>query len=94
MEPNVIIALCALVISFVSLLRGFGKDTKNNSVEMTTVIVKLENIGNDITEIKKDIRSVKADVREHGEKIAKLEQKIAALERLVNVYHQLDESKE
>lgn len=94
MDPNFIVALCAFVVSFVSLLRGIGKDSKNNSAELTTVIVKLENIGSDITEIKKDMRSVKADVREHGEKIAKLEQKIAALEQLVDVYHKLDESAE
>lgn len=82
-----IIALCALIISGLSLVRAFGKDTKCNTTELTTVIVKLETIASDIVEIKKDIRSVKADLREHGERITKVEQKVVALEKIVNMYH-------
>lgn len=82
-----IIALCALIISGLSLIRAFGKDTKCNTTELTTVIVKLETIASDIVEIKKDIRSVKADLREHGERITKVEQKVESLEKIVNMYH-------
>ena len=52
-----IIALCALIISGLSLIRAFGKDTKCNTTELTTVIVKLETIASDIVEIKKDIKN-------------------------------------
>ena len=85
-----IIALGALIISGLSLMRAFSKDSRGNTTELTTVIVKLEAIGNDITEIKKDIRSVKEDLREHGERIAKAEQRIKALEKIVHMYHHSD----
>ena len=78
-----IIALGALVVSGLALLRGYSKDAKGNNTELTTVIVKLENIGKDIAEIKKDLRSVKDDLREHGERIARAEQRIETLERII-----------
>lgn len=87
MDVGEIIALGALIISGLALVYSLSKDSKSNTSELTTVIVKLETIGSDITEIKKDIRSVKADLREHGERIAKAEQKIDAIEKLVNMYH-------
>lgn len=89
-----IIALCALIISGLSLIRAFGKDTKCNTTELTTVIVKLETIASDIVEIKKDIRSVKADLREHGERITKVEQKVESLEKIVNMYHRCETPEE
>lgn len=87
MTPNDLLALGALIISALSLIRSFSKDSKGNTTELTTVIVKLESIGNDITEIKKDIRSVRADIREHAERLTKAEQKIEALEKIVKMYH-------
>ena len=89
-----IFALGALIVSGIALLRSFAKDSKSNNVELTTVIVKLESIGSDITEIKKDIRSVKADVREHSDRITKAEQKIEALDRIVKLYHRCDNPEE
>lgn len=85
-----IIAAGALLVSALALIRSFSKDSKGNTTEMTTVIVKLETIGNDIAEIKKDMRSVKADLREHGERITRAEQKIDALEKIVKLYHNND----
>lgn len=82
-----IIALGALIVSSLSLIRAFSRDSKGSTTELTTVIVKLESISSDITEIKKDIRSVKADVREHGERIVRAEQKLESLEKIVNMYH-------
>lgn len=94
MGAGEIIALGALIISALSLIRALGKDTKCNTTELTTVIVKLETIASDITEIKKDIRSVKADLREHGERITKVEQKVEALEKIVNMYHRCEAPEE
>lgn len=89
-----IIALGALIVSGLSLIRAFSKDSKGSTTELTTVIVKLESIGSDITEIKKDMRSVKADIREHGERIAKTEQRVEALEKIVRIYHSCDNTEE
>lgn len=89
-----IFALGALIVSGIALLRSFAKDSKSNNVELTTVIVKLESIGSDITEIKKDIRSVKADLKEHSDRITRAEQKIEAIDRIVKLYHRCDNPEE
>lgn len=89
-----IIALGALIISGLSLIRAFSKDSRGGATELTTVIVKLETIASDIVEIKKDIRSVKADLREHGERITKVEQKVEGLEKIVNMYHRCEAPEE
>lgn len=94
MTPNDLLALGALIVSALALIRSFSKDAKGSTTELTTVIVKLESIGNDITEIKKDIRSVRADLREHSERIAKAEQKIEALEKIVHMYHHCESPEE
>lgn len=83
----------ALVISAISLAFGIysgvanlkrnsKNDTKTDTAQLTTVIVKLENIGNDISEIKNDLRDVKADVKDHGNRIVKLEQQVKVLNKV------------
>lgn len=84
----------ALIISAVSLAFGIFEgvsnlkrnslnDSKKDSAQLTTVIVKLENIGNDISEIKNDIRDVKADIKDHASKIIRLEQQVKVLNKKV-----------
>lgn len=75
----------ALVISVLSV--GFGiwsglsnvkrnekNDTKADTSQLTTVIVKLENIGNGITEIKSEMTNVKEEQKESRERIIKVEE--------------------
>lgn len=63
--------------------RNAKTDDKNDASQLTTVIVKLENIGNDIKEIKTDLRDVKADIQNHAEKLIKMEQQIKVLNKTV-----------
>lgn len=75
----------ALVISVLSV--GFGiyqgilnikrnekNDTKTDASQLTTVIVKLENIGNGITEIKSEMTNVKNDIKEDRERLIRVEE--------------------
>lgn len=73
----------AIYSGVVGMKRNSRNDTKNEASQLTTVIVKLENIGNDISEIKNDLRDVKADVKEHGARIIKLEQQIKVLNKVI-----------
>lgn len=84
----------ALVISTLSLVFGIyqgvsnlkrnnKQDAKTDSAQLTTVIVKLENIGNDINEIKTDVRDVKADIKDHSERLIRLEQQVKVLNKTV-----------
>jgi hypothetical protein len=65
----------ALVLSAISLAFGIYQgvsnlkrnnrnDDKTDATQLTTVIVKLENIGNDVSEIKSDMRNVKEDMKD------------------------------
>lgn len=84
----------ALVISAISLAFGIysgvsnlkrntKQDAKTDSAQLTTVIVKLENIGNDISEIKADLRDVKSDVKDHSTRLVKVEQQVKVLNNTV-----------
>lgn len=86
-EVAVVISLISLIFAIVSEVSGMKRnartDDRKDASELTTVIVKLENIGNDIKEIKTDLRDVKADIQVHAEKIVKMEQQIKVLNKTV-----------
>lgn len=84
----------AVIISIISL--GFGiysgvanlkrnsrNDTKMDQSQLTTVIVKLENIGNDISEMKSDLRDAKEDLKNHSERLVKIEQQVKVLNNAI-----------
>lgn len=86
----------ALVISGISLAFGIHQgvsnlkrnekaDAKNDASELTTVIVKLENIGTGITEIKAEMTNVKNDRKEDREKIIRLEESLKSAWKRIEV---------
>lgn len=87
----------ALVVSVLSV--GFGiwsgmsnmkrnekTDTKADASQLTTVIVKLENIGNGITEIKSEMNNVKNDHKESRERIIKVEESAKQAHKRLDVF--------
>lgn len=76
--PAVLIAFLGLCLSVYAALRSNRKDlkteTKNDTVEMTTVIVKLENIDSGVKDIKSDFKSMKTDLESLRERVAKCEE--------------------
>lgn len=77
----------ALLISGVSLAFGIyqgitnmrrnnRRDDRNEAAQLTTVIVKLENISSGVLEIKNKINSVENDIKESREKIIRLEEAV------------------
>ena len=84
----------ALLISGVSLAFGIyqgvsnlrrnnKQDDKKDATQLTTVIVKLENIGDGVTEIKSDLKNIKDDIKEFREWKATATQQIKVLEKNV-----------
>lgn len=84
---TITVSIIALVISAVSVFtntrRANKKDDKAASAQMTTVIVKLENIGDDIKDVKTDVRELRGDMINHTERLAAIEQKVRALDKAV-----------
>ena len=77
----------ALLISGVSLAFGIyqgitnirrnnKKDNQNEAAQLTTVIVKLENISIGITEIKSEMSNLKSDIKESRERLIKVEESV------------------
>lgn len=74
----------ALIISLISVSFGvFGavtgyrrnckKDEREEAAQMTTVLVKLENISAGILEIKNDVNGMKNDMRDVTERLVRVE---------------------
>jgi len=57
-----------------SLKRNNKNDTKEEAIQLTTVIVKLENLGTGITEIKSELSGIKNDTRELRDRVIAVEQ--------------------
>ena len=80
----------ALVISGLSLAFGIYQgisnmkrnskaDAQADASQLTTVIVKLENIGSDLKELKTDLKDMKDDLKDHAARIVRLEQQVKVL---------------
>ena len=66
-----------------NLRRNNRTDDRNDATQLTTVIVKLENIGNDISDIKNDMRNVKDDMKDINIRLVKTEQQVKVLNKTV-----------
>lgn len=78
MEITTVIAVLSLIVSSIvgynAIRRAKTGEDKHDASEMTTLIVKLENISNGVNEIKTEIRAVKQDLQELRERIVVVEQ--------------------
>lgn len=74
----------ACIVAFTNLRRNNLADDKKEASEMTTVIVKLENINTGINEIKADVRNVKSEVQDLRERVVVVEQSAKSLHKRVD----------
>ena len=81
----IIISIGTLLFSIYVYLTS---NNKSNTSELTTVIVKLENIGNGIADIKAEINSMKTEQKEDHDRLIKLESSVTTL------WKRMDEMKE
>lgn len=72
----IVLSVCSILLSAYMFV---SKNNKENTSELTTVIVKLENIGNGISDIKKEIASIKDDQKEDHDKLIVLETSLSSL---------------
>ena len=66
--------------------RNETKDIKSDASQLTTVIVKLENIGIGIAEIKAELFNVKNDVKEDRERIIRVEESVKQAHKRMDNY--------
>lgn len=66
----ILISAAALIFTYYQYLRNSHRE---DTSQMTTVLIKLENIAEGVTEIKSDVRNMKKDVQDLRERVAKVE---------------------
>lgn len=71
---SVLSLLIAGIVGISGIRRNRSADFKNETSEMTTLIVKLEYIANGVNEIKSDMRNIQNDVQDLRERLIKVEQ--------------------
>lgn len=87
-----IISVSFAVYQGISTIRRNNKhDDQSDTTQLTTVIVKLENIATGVAEIKSDMRSVKEDMTNLNVRLVKTEQQVKTLNKTVFKETQKDE---
>lgn len=82
-----IVSVCIAAASFVLNRRKDNKaDDQKEATEITTVIVKLENISNDTKDIKNELRNVRNEVGELRERVIIAEQTAKSLHKRVDAH--------
>lgn len=71
--------------------RNHKADVKSDTAELTTVIVKLENIGTGIAEIKSEMSNVKDDIQENRERLIKVEESAKQAHKRLDAYDRKEE---
>ena len=79
-----VISGISLLISIALAYRLFKSDSKQESSELTTVIIKLESIQGGITEIKSDLFKTKEDQRTDHDAIIRMEENQKQLWKVIN----------
>jgi predicted RNase H-like nuclease (RuvC/YqgF family) len=78
----------AIYQGITNMKRGQKADAKTEASQLTTVIVKLENIGNGITELKGEMNSLKNDIKEDHERLVKAEEAIKSFHKRLDTCEQ------
>lgn len=84
----IIISVSSLLFAIYSLV---SKNNKENTSELTTVIVKLENIGSGIRDIKAEIANMKDDQKEDHERLIKVEASVATVWKRIDEIRGIDD---
>lgn len=73
-EVTVVISIITVCCTVYGVSRNLRLDAQSQEKSLTTVLIKLENIQNGISEIKTDIKSVKGDVKDLETRMARVEE--------------------
>jgi len=84
---SIIAVLFSVFFGLTTQKRNQKCDDKNEATQLTTVIVKLENISNNIAEIKSEVLNIKNDLKEMRDRLIKVEESVKT------AHHRLDEYK-
>ena len=77
-----------IAVSIISLLLAgytfLSKNNKENTTELTTVIVSLDNIKSGIADIKAELNSIKSSQKEDHDKLIRVEESLKSAWKQIN----------
>ena len=79
-----VLPILSIIIAAFALYRNVKGDTKQDVGQLTTLIVKLESIGDDVKEVKNDIKDVKVDIDKMKEKITLAEASVKSAHKRID----------
>lgn len=85
MSALTIIPIILSIMTFLFSLYVFlSSNNKTNTTELTTVIVKLENIGSGIADLKAEMNTIRKDQREDHDKLIRLDESLESAWHRIN----------
>lgn len=85
MNALTIIPIILSIMTFLFSLYVFlSSNNKTNTTELTTVIVKLENIGSGIADLKAEMNTMRKDQREDHDKLIRLDESLDSAWHRIN----------
>lgn len=85
MNALTIIPIILSIMTFLFSLYVFlSSNNKTNTTELTTVIVKLENIGSGIADLKAEMNTMRKDQREDHDKLIRLDESLESAWHRIN----------
>ena len=76
---ELLISVIAICFTILEAIRAFKGDVRNDTSNMTAVIVKLENIQETVSEIKSNIGSIEQENVRMGQRLSTVEESVASL---------------
>ena len=73
METSTLVALGALLISFLGLILNSRKDTRTDAASNAITQTKLDNLITGVTDIRVEVRSMRESITDHSERLARVE---------------------
>jgi peptidoglycan hydrolase CwlO-like protein len=77
----IIISALSLILAVYTFL---SKNSKENTTELTTVIVSLDNIKTGIADIKAELNSIKSSQKEDHDKLIRIEESLKSAWKQIN----------
>lgn len=85
MNALTIIPIILSIMTFLFSIYVFlSSNNKTNTTELTTVIVKLENIGSGIADLKAEMNTMRKDQREDHDKLIRLDESLESAWHRIN----------
>ena len=93
-EITQLVSILSLLIAAFALARNLKLDTKSDQTELTTVIVKLENINDNIKEVKIDMKDIISDMDKVKERLTAVEASAKSAHKRIDSLHNEHQTEE